>query len=147
MAAKRGMDCKLYYDTTPLAGIPSTGNWTEAANIRNVNTNLETGEADATTRANGGWRQTVPTLKDGTIEFEMLQVPDDAAFDAFETAWKAGAEIAVAAMSGAVATSGSKGLAGNFMVTNFSRSEALEDVVVYNVTLKPSSYNTWYTAS
>ena len=47
-------------------------------------------------------------------------------------------------MDGDITTSGNQGLAGNFTVTNFSRSEPLEEAVTVSVTLKPSSYTTWY---
>ena len=144
MAYKLGMDCKLYYDSTPLAGAPSTGTWTEMSNTKDVTLNLETGEADITTRANSGWRATAATLKDGSIEFEMLWDPNDAGFAALQTAWANSAEIALAAMDGDIITSGSQGLASNFTVTNFSRSEPLEEAVTVSVTVKPSSYTAWY---
>jgi hypothetical protein len=37
-----------------------------STNVRDVTLNLETGEADVTTRANSGWKQTFATLKDGS---------------------------------------------------------------------------------
>jgi hypothetical protein len=40
------------------------------------------GEADVTTRGNAGWRATVATLKDGSIEFEMVWDTGDADFGA-----------------------------------------------------------------
>lgn len=41
---------------------------------------LETGEADVTTRANSGWRATVGTLKEASVEFEMVWDTADAGF-------------------------------------------------------------------
>ena len=73
--------------------------------------------------------------------------PADAGFTALQEAWANSDEIAIAAMDGDIATSGSQGLAGNFTVTNFSRSEPLEEAVTVSVTLKPSSYTTWYKVS
>ena len=147
MPHKLGMEAKLYFDSTPLAGAPSTGTWTELANTKDLTLNLETGESDITTRANNGWRATAATLKDGSIEFEMLWDPDDAGFTAIQTAWANSAEIAIAAMDDDITTSGSQGLAGNFTVTNFSRSEPLEEAITVSVTVKPSSYTTWYTVA
>ena len=147
MSYKLGMECKLYYDSTPLAGAPSTGTWVEMANTKDVTLNLETGEADITTRANNGWRATAATLKDGSIEFEMLWDTNDAGFTALQTAWENSAEIALAAMDDDIAVVGSQGLASNFTVTNFSRSEPLEEAVTVSVTVKPSSYTTWYEVS
>ena len=140
-----GMDGKLYFDATPLASIDPTGaTWTELDNVTDVTLNLETGEADITTRANNGWRATASSLKDGSIEFEMVYKPGDAGFDAIEAAWSASGEIAIAAMDGPIATVGSKGLTGNFTVTNFTRTEPLEEAMKVAVTLKPSSYTDWY---
>jgi len=92
-----GMDCKLYYKTTPLTGPPDGTGWTEIDNAKDVNLQQENGEADITTRANGGWRATAATLKEATIEFEMLWKPSDAAYTR-----KAGARRAVWRFIGAV---------------------------------------------
>ena len=145
MAHKLGMYCKLYFNATPLTAPPSGTGWTELTNVKDLDLNLETGEADITTRANNGWRATAATLKDGTIEFQMIWLTSDAGFDAIQAAWASSGEIALAAMTGAIATPGEKGLAGNFTITNFSRSEPLEEAVMVSVTAKPSSYTTWYT--
>jgi len=140
------MQCKFYYSSTLLseASGPGEVTWNEVKNVRDLTLNLETGEADVTTRANNGWRATAATLKDGSIEFEMLWDTGDAAFGALKDAWADGDEIALAAMDGDVATAGSEGLAGNFTVTNFSRSEPLEEGVTVSVTVKPSSETQWY---
>jgi len=142
-----GKDCKLYFGDALLDGVtntPGTVGWTEIDNALDVNLNLSTGEADITTRANNGWKATAATLKDGSIEFEMLWKPTDAGFAAIIAAWLAGTEISVAAMDGAIATEGKKGLVSNCTVTNFSRSEPLEEAVKASVTLKPSSFTEWY---
>jgi len=144
MSHKLGMDCKLYYNATPLTAPPNGTGWTELSNTKDVTLNLETGEADITTRANNGWRATAATLKDGSIEFEMLWDTGDAGFTALQTAWENAGEVALAAMDGDIATAGSQGLASNFTVTNFSRNEPLEEAVTVSVTVKPSSYTTWY---
>lgn len=53
MAIRLGMDAKLYYKT---GGISGLGSWLPLGNTKDVTLNLETGEADVTTRANQGWR-------------------------------------------------------------------------------------------
>jgi len=142
---KLGMDCKLYYKATPLTGPPDGTGWTELDNAKDVNLQQENGEADITTRANGGWRATAATLKEATIEFEMLWKPSDAAFTAILNAWLNAAEIAIAALDGAIDEAGNQGLVSNCTVTSFTRNEPLEEAVTVSVTLKPSSYTTWYT--
>ena len=47
-------------------------------------------------------------------------------------------------MDAAIASVASEGLAGNFTIHTFNRSEPLEGVVVVDVTAKPSSYTAWY---
>lgn len=128
MASVLGMNCKAYYGD---AG--STAD-TEITNIRDVTINLETGEADVTTRGNSGWRATAATLKDGSVEFEMVWDTSDAAFTAIQTAWSASTAIALAFLDG---ESGS-GLDADFVITNFSRAEPLEEAVTVSVTAKPT---------
>ena len=145
-----GMDHKLYYSDTPVIAANEAAYDTISnliGNVRDASTNLETGEADKTTRANDGWRSTAATLKDGTLEWEMVWDTSDAAFAAIQTAWETRAEIALAALDGLIATVGSQGLTGNFQITNFSRSEDLEDVAKVSVTAKASSFNSWWTVA
>lgn len=152
MGFRLGMEAKLYYAASPLsdANTPAAATWLEMGNTRDLTLNLETGEADVTTRANNGWRATAATLKDGSIEFEMVWDPADAAFTAIKDAWLSAGEIAMAAMDGPVSgegSSGNQGLASNFTVTNFSRSEPLEEAITVSVTLKPSSFTQWHVVS
>jgi predicted secreted protein len=145
-----GMNCKLFLgaDLLSLEVGASSATWTEADNVKDLTLNLSAGEADITTRANGGWKATAATLKEGSIEFDMLWKPSDDLFDAIQEAWLGGDEIAAAAMSGPVTgegSSGSQGLASNFSVTNFTRNEPLNEAVTVKVTLKPSSFTEWYT--
>ena len=142
-----GMNCKLYFGDTQLDGVTETAatmDWTELDNALDVNLNLSTGEADITSRANNGWKATAATLKDGSVEFEMIWKPGDAGFAAIQAAWAAGTEIAIAAMDGAITTAANRGLVSNCTVTNFSRSEPLEEAVKASVTVKPSSFTEWY---
>ena len=144
-----GMNCKLYYGddvmtTTDPEDVGDGITWTELDNAKDVTLNLETGEADITTRANNGWRATAATLKDGGIEFEAIWKPGDAGFEALQTAWENASEISLMVLDGGKATVGSQGLVGNFTVTNFSRSEPLEEAVTVSVTIKPSSFNDWW---
>ena len=131
----------------PCSPDPAGANWNEMDNVRDLTMNLETGESDVTTRANSGWRQTAATLKDGSLEFEMIWDATDAGFTKIQTAWAAGTEVALMALDGGKAVSGSQGLAGNFVVTNFSRGEPLEEAITVSVTVKPSSYTEWVTAA
>ncbi|MEX0655882.1 MAG: phage tail tube protein [Phycisphaeraceae bacterium] len=147
MSFKLGMDAILYYSDTLLDGSTNTPDslaWNEQSNVKDLTLNLETGEADATTRGNNGWRATLATLKEGSIEFEMVWDTQDSGFTAIKDAWLNSSEIALAAMDGDISASGNQGLASNFTVTNFSRNEPLEEAITVNVTVKPSSQTDWY---
>ena len=144
MAEKLGMQCKLYYDATPLADGPSGASWTELTKAREVTVNLEASEADITSRGNSGWRATRAALRDASLEFELVWDPADTAVEAIRDAYLNGSEIALAAMDGDIATVGSEGFVANFYITAFNRGEPLEEAVTVSVTAKPSSKQQWY---
>lgn len=128
MSIKLGMECKLYFGA---AGATAT---TELTNVKDVTLNLETGEADVTTRGNQGWRATVATLKSGSVEFEMVWDTGNAGFSALKDAYFGNTPIALAILDG----ENGEGLDADFSVTNFSRSEPLEEAVTVSVTVKPT---------
>ncbi|GMV72850.1 MAG: hypothetical protein AMXMBFR77_26870 [Phycisphaerales bacterium] len=134
MGFKLGLDCKLYRNT----GTWGSPTWAEVGNARDVTVNLERGEADLTTRANAGWRATVGTLKDASLEFEMVWDPGDAGFAAVRDAFLNGTVLDMVALDGGIAVSGSQGLRAEFSILSFSRSEPLEEGVTVNVTAKPA---------
>ncbi len=128
MAIKLGMEAKLYYGA---AGSTPT---TELTNVKDVTLNLETGEADVTTRGNQGWRATVATLKNGSVEFEMIWDTGDAGFTAIREAYFNNTAIALAILDG----ESGEGLDADFSITNFSRNEPLEEAITVSVTAKPT---------
>jgi len=134
MAAKSGSEFKFYRNS----GTYGSPNWVLVGNTRDLTINGETGEIDVTTRGNNGWKATIPGLKDGSIEFEMVWDSEDANFAAFQAAWINKTPIEVAAMSDAIDTAGSTGLRATMAVTRFSQNEPLEDAVTASVTLKPT---------
>lgn len=142
MGSVLGMNCKLYRQTTGTrAAWPATGaapNLSEVTNVRDVTINLETGEADTTTRGNDGWESVEATLKKGSVEFEMVWDTSDAAFTAIKDAWVNSTKIALAVLTGDSATTGTQGLWANFSITNFSQGQGLTDAVIVNVTAKPA---------
>ena len=129
MAIKLGMEAVLKYK---VGGQVGGGAWTALGNVKDVTLNLETGEADVTTRANAGWRATVGTLKEASVEFEMVWDTADAGFTAIKNAFFNNAVIGLQVLDG---TSG-QGLQADFSITNFSRSEALEEAITVSVTAK-----------
>jgi len=134
MSVKMGMDAKLYYCA---AGIGGTPTWTELTNVKNATLTTEKGEADVTTRANNGWKATMGTLKDGSVEFEMIWDTEDDGFTAIQTAFFANTVLGIAVMDGDIETAGNQGLWADMAVLNFSREEPLEEAITVKVTLKP----------
>lgn len=130
MAIRLGMNCKMYYG---VAGSTATN---VMDNVRTATLNLSKAEADVTTRGNSGWRATVGTLKEGSVEFEMVWDTGDAGFIAIKDSYFNDEAIALLILDD-VTGSGS-GLDADFSITNFSRTEDLEDAVKVSVTAKPT---------
>lgn len=133
MALKLGMAAKLYFKA---GGVAAVGTWSELTNVKDVTLSLETGEADVTTRANAGWKATVATLKEGSVEFEMVWDSADAGFTAIKNAFFGNLAIGLAVMDGELATAGTQGLQADFSITQFSREEPLEEAIRVKVQAK-----------
>jgi len=136
----KGMDAKLYYHATAGTALASM---TEADNVRDVTINTSAGSADTTTRGNSGWRSTTPGLRELTIEFEMLHKPGDAFFETVRDAYLNGTAIELCALTGEIDTEDSEGPKGSFTITNFSRSEPLEEGVTISVTAALQTWDEW----
>ena len=141
-AVKLGMQAKMYrLGTGTRAAWPATGapaELVELSNVTDVTLNMQKGEADVTTRANNGWKASVGTLKEGSVEMELVWDPTDAGFTALQTAFFNDTPIALAILDGAAATVGTQGLWADFSVTNFTRSEPLNEAIKAKVTVKPT---------
>ena len=140
-----GMNAKLYEGAISGTDTPTAITaMNEVGNVRDLTLTLEAGDADITTRGNSGWRATAPTLRECTIEFEMVWKPGDTVFDAMLAAFLAGTQVELAALDGDKATTGSQGPKGSFGVTKFDRKEGLEDAIIASVTCKLSKWDQWF---
>lgn len=158
-----GYNCKLYVvdpaETAaawPASGVPS--GLTLVTLAKDVTLNLERSEADVTVRGGNGWRQTVGTLRDASIDFQLMWDDDNkASGETYEfLAWIRNAYLGVGendwddvlgilVLDGAAAASASythEGLYCAAVVTNMSRSESLEEAVMLDVSLKPTVHAT-----
>ncbi len=137
MAIRLGMNAKLYRNSST-----SSLDWNEFKNVKDLTLNLEKSEADVTTRGNDGWRATVGALKDASIEFQMVWDTADDDFTAIKDAWFNDTSIEFAVMDGPmeapIGGQPSQGLRAHCAVINFSRSEALEDAIMVDVSIKPT---------
>jgi len=120
-----GMNAKLYIDEV-LVG-----------NATNVTLNLTSEEADVTTRGNNGWKANVPTLKDASVELEMIWDTDDAQFQKVKDSYLNGTDLDVKVLDGLVDADG-EGLHATMRCSNLTREEPLTDALKCKVTLKPT---------
>lgn len=132
-----GFQCKLYRNT----GTYGAPTWVEATRIKDNKLNMPMGEADATTRASAGFKEYLQTLIDAGVDFTLQQAPagvTDNDFTAIRTAFFARTSIEFLILDGAVGVAGVQGLRVTMGVFNFTRDESLENVVAYEVSLKPT---------
>jgi hypothetical protein len=134
MSVKLGMEAKLYRN----AGTYEAPDWVEITNVKDVTLTLSTGEANVTTRANNGWKATKATLKDGSVDFDMIWDAADEGFAAIRSAFFGNTSIELAIMDGDMETEGSEGLRATFSVTKFDRKEPLEEAITVAVSVKPT---------
>jgi hypothetical protein len=97
MAIKLGMEATLNYKVD---GQDAAGSWLELTNTKDVTLSLEAGEADVTTRANAGWRAIVATLKEASVEFEMVWDTGDAGFGVIRDAYLGNAIVGFQILDG-----------------------------------------------
>lgn len=133
MAVTRGKDFKLYRNTVESYVTPT---WEEVTNVRDLTRSLEKSLADASIRGTS-FRLQVGTLKDLSVEFQMVYDPADAAYEAFEEAFFDDLDIELLILDGPIGTLGSKGIRFEAQVSNFTVNEALEDVGLTDVTVVP----------
>lgn len=132
MGLKLGLDCKLYR--------LENGAWVELTNAKDVTLGLDKDTADVTTRGGDGWKQTVGTLKDASIDFEMVWDTSDTHFAAVFASFLNNTAIKIAVMDGDIsaAAGASQGLVAYMSVVKCGRNEKLTEAVIASVSLKPT---------
>ena len=122
-----GLNCVLYRGE---AGQTAS---TEMTNVKDVEMNLTTGEADITTRSANGWRAYAATLKEASLTFQMNYEADDTDLKAIQTAF-----MNNSAISFLVGDDKGNGLDADFVITEFNIPQPLEEAVTVSVTAKPT---------
>lgn len=130
MAIVLGLDAKLFRGT---AGTQAA---TEVKNVKDLTLNLESGEADVTTRATEGWKASAATLKEASLEFSILYDTEDADFTAFWTAYFSNTPLALFVSDGQTSA---HGLDADFSITAFTVEQPLEEAVSVSITAKPTA--------
>jgi hypothetical protein len=150
MAVKLGLNARLYYlltgtratwgtiDTDGMYAGAAPASLSPITRVRDVTIGIEKGDADVSTRDNDGWRANLGTLKDGSLEFEIVWDPPQLSHTALLKSLLLNTTIAVAALDGDKATVATQGLWADMEVTNFSKMEELEEGQKISVTLKPA---------
>lgn len=115
----------------------------EISNVKDVTLFVaESGEADVTTRASGGWRETVPTLRELSVDFEMEGKSGDAAFDAIRAASLTCSTLELAIVDQGRATSDAQSFKGTFSITSFSQMVSVSAVSAELMSAAPAELST-----
>lgn len=135
-----GIDHKLYRNT----GTFATAVWNLVDNVRDLTIADSFAEADVSRRASG-IKQMEPTIRDISIDFEMVWDTADADFAAMFTAYAARSLLEFAFADGPIGTAGTVASGGTVDVTftrlsckifKWERNEPLEGAATVAVTLK-----------
>ena len=128
MAVVLGLDAILMRGT---AGQTAA---TEVKNVKDLTLSMESGEADVTTRATSGWKASIATLNDASLEFGILNDTEDADFTAFRDAYFGNTPLALFVTDG-----NGSGLDADWSITGFSVEQPLEEALTVSVTAKPTA--------
>ncbi|PVY38598.1 phage tail tube protein [Victivallis vadensis] len=128
MAVVLGLDAILMRGT---AGQTAA---TEVKNVKDLTLSMESGEADVTTRATSGWKASIATLKEASLEFGILYDTEDADFTAFRDAYFGNTPLALFVTDG-----NGSGLDADWSITGFSVEQPLEEALTVSVTAKPTA--------
>lgn len=127
MSVVLGLNAKLFRGTAGTQGA------TEMKNVKDLTLSIESGDADVTTRAAKGWRASVATLKEATLEFEMNYDTEDEDFGAVQDAFFNNTPLAFFVSDGA-----GNGLDADWVITGFNVEQPLEEATNVRVTAKPT---------
>lgn len=128
-----GMRGKLYRNT----GTYQSPIWNPVENVKDVTLTMSANEADVTTRAGGGFVQSLPTTTAIEVTFQMLSQTGDLDLDAIKTAFFNKTDIEIACMNGPITEPDARGIRFTGRVYTFTRNEALADAQSFDVSIKP----------
>jgi len=131
-----GLDCKLYRNTATGNSAYNTPTWVEIVNAKDVTVPLTKGEADASRRGST-WKTRIGTLKDASIDFQLIQQDGDASFTALFDSYLHGTPIDLLVLNGSITDTAAQGLRATCEVFNFQDSQALEGAQTFDVSAKP----------
>jgi len=124
-------------DVTTSADSGPATEYYEITNAKDVSLGLDKGEADVSTRAGAGWKQTFDSLKDASIEFDMIWDTSDVSLVALSNAFFGNTMISMAIMDGPYNISTSQGLECPMTIVKFERKEPLAEAMMVSVSVRP----------
>lgn len=135
MAKQVGLDQYLYRNTATY-GSPT---WVIVENVRDLTASDTYAEADVSRRNTGAsaYKQTEPTLREMSFEWDMVYDPSDADFTALLGFHQARTLVEFAFSDGVIATTGTKYFRIECKLFDFTMDEPLEDGKIVHVVAKP----------
>src|SRR5215471_2188056 len=134
MGLRIGRAGGLYLNTATYAA-PT---WVEIALARDVTSNIESETADADSRAAGIWGADVVVKLTLSVDFQMIWDTAIAYVVTMYNAAIAGTASEFAIMDGKLTDPTARGIRALCCYSKFSRPEPLRDVMVADVTIKPT---------
>lgn len=132
-SVKFGHECKLYNNENTHA----SPTWNELNIVKDVTLNMSQNESDITSRQGKGYVMTAGTLIDASVDFSVTWDPSDVAdFSQLQDAFFNRKPVEILILDGDRTVAGNEGLQAFFVVTNFTRNEAVADAVSADITLK-----------
>lgn len=131
MGTVLGMDCNVFLNT----GNYASPTWGAVEAVRNVTLESPHIMADASRRGSGGFKQYLATLKDVSLNIEMVWDKDDTAFVALYEAMIARTPVELAIVDGAN-ESGALWLDAMWLPEAWPRAEELEGILIVDATYR-----------
>lgn len=133
MAEAVGLDCKFYYSATGISGSPT---WIEVPITQEPSLDLSAEEAVLEDR-NSIWKRYIAGQLDADMSLRMTAKYGNAVYNAFRTAFLTrNSVLGIAMCSGAIATIGTEVFKADMIVTGWSTTQGLNDVVNVEVKLR-----------
>ncbi len=129
-----GKDAKLYRNT----GTNASPSWNLIENCRDLSLGDSMTEVDVSARDGGGFNMVDVALQSLELSFQMVGDYSDADFVALQTAYYARTPLLMATCSGLIGTSGTQGVKFPCKVTKFEKTEELDGVTMFDITIKPT---------
>ncbi len=104
----------------------------EVGRARDVTVPMTRDELEDTDRSNDGFKSFIAGLGEWQVDLELLYESGNTIQDSIESAFLNGTALTNVQVLDQLGV----GFSGNFIVTNFTRNEPLNDVVTHTVTLK-----------